>query len=534
MSDMQNRIVQPPYGGYKPYIAYSPQPPKPKMAGDKRDVWLAAALAVLALLTANLTVFGGFQIGFPIAYVALILCGGIYRGRLGGRVTGYSLFCTVAAIAGAGVFVWHNDGFIKFLCFVGVQLLTAMALVDSTGLWRRCKGGISGLLDVLGMLFVRPLTYLGTAIPAIFRVKEGEVIKRRQCGGVFLGLLCALPALLVVIPLLVSADAAFEGLLQHTLLDNLGELISSLLLGTGVFCLLYSRWFSLRYSMKSDKALATSTFKGIEPLAVNSFLAAIVGVYGLYLVSQLAYFFSAFSGILPDDYTAAEYARRGFFEMCALCAVNLGLVAGSLALVRKQEGRAPLSTRLLQLFILLFSLGLVAVALSKMALYIDSFGMTRLRVLTSVFMLMLAVILVFVAIRLFAVTFPYMQAAVVAIAILGLVTAYVDVDTTVARYNVTAYQQGQLETVDVDMLGNLSDGAVPYLIELLDDGDETVAKCAANELALKLEDVGEVEYDYFTPDEDTDWREYNIDKSNARQLLIDNADKILDLKTRYY
>ncbi|MBQ9126805.1 MAG: DUF4173 domain-containing protein, partial [Thermoguttaceae bacterium] len=214
----------------------------------------------------------------------------------------------------------------------------------------------------------------------------------------------------------------------------------------------------------------------------------------------------------------------------------LVLVAICLWLSRKQESKAPLSTRLLTLFILVFSLGLVATALSKMGLYIDSFGMTRLRILTAVFMVMLAAVLVFVGIRLFAVRFPYMKATVVTVALVGLVVSYTDVDTFIARYNVTAYEQGALEELDIDTLRELSDGAVPYLVELWDDRTAENKDELTDALYHRLYDYWERDYDndtfYFnkTPD----FRGYNVDEARARAMLRERAEIILkEYETRY-
>ncbi len=518
----------PPAGTYHPVM-----PPKPRFASDRRDMVLAIVLLVFSVLSINISLYGGFHVGFPLSFAALLLCGGIYlRGKT--TPTAYTLFCTAVALAGTGVFIWHNDGVIKFFTLMGMLVLSMLALAHSTGHARRDKGAATSLLDAWDMLVVRPFSQLGAALPAIFRVKQEDRIEKRRSGGVFLGLLCALPALLVVVPLLVSADAAFEGLLRHTLLDNFGELFGSLALGLGLFCLLFSRWFSLRYDLVSAKPLQQKERRGLDPLAVNAFLATIGSVYILYLVSQLAYFFSAFSGILPAEYTVAQYARRGFFEMCVLCTINLGFVAGSLALSRQRDGKTPLSTRLLSLFILVFSLGLVAVSISKMVLYIDSFGMTRLRLFTSAFMVMLGLVLVFVIIRLFATRFSYMQAIVATVAILGLTVAYVDVDTVVAKYNVTAYQSGQLETIDVYTLGQLSDGAIPYLVDLLDAEDPNVSQAAAYQLYNQMERFGTVANGVYTPDTATDWRQYTVDTTCVKTLINTHASKILYLSDIYY
>jgi len=67
---------------------------------------------------------------------------------------------------------------------------------------------------------------------------------------------------------------------------------------------------------------------------------------------------------------------------------------------------------------------------------------------------------------------------VVCALILGCVTFWADVDTQVARYNVRAYQSGQLETIDMGHMSSLGDGALPYIKELTHDRDPEIASTA--------------------------------------------------------
>jgi len=186
---------------------------------------------------------------------------------------------------------------------------------------------------------------------------------------------------------------------------------------------------------------------------------------------------SYIQGILPDGYTLAEYARRGFFEMAWLSFINLGLMCLAMGLVEKKAG-APALTRGLCLFLGLAALFLIAAASAKMLLYISGYGLTRKRVLTEVFMLWLGVTTILVSVWLFKPRFPYMKGAVICALILGCVTFWADVDTQVARYNVRAYQSGQLETIDMGHMSSLGDGALPYIKGLTHDRDPEIASTA--------------------------------------------------------
>lgn len=516
-------------GNVPPSNGCTPPSPRPKLASDRRDVIGATVLLIFSVLAANWSLYGGFRLGYAVAWLAITVWGIFYCGKNTLRPHPYAILCLTAATAGLGIFFWHEDGLIKFSAFCGMLLLTLLALCDATGRFTHDSGRPGSLLDAAVMLF-RPFNHLGDALPALFRVKKNDTLEKRRCGGVFIGLLCAIPALVIILPLLIHADAAFAGLMELTILDNIGELLASLSVGLLLFAIIFTCLFSLRHQLNGACPPSSHERKGADALAVNVFLSVIGVVYLLYLFSQLFYFVSAFSGILPEDFTVAEYARRGFFEMCAICAINLGLVALVLLISRKPE--APRSTRGLLLFILLFSLVLVATAMSKMVLYVGSFGMTRLRVMTSLFMVMLAVVILLLAVRLFVTGFPYMRIAVLTLAVLGLAIGYLDVDTQIANYNVAAYQNGRLEQIDVDHLAELSDGAVPALFSLLEDDDPTVVSRAAEALQNKLFAI--TKYDRKNElqlIEDFSLRSFSIDRHRSHTLLWENRDRLLGIET---
>jgi hypothetical protein len=74
---------------------------------------------------------------------------------------------------------------------------------------------------------------------------------------------------------------------------------------------------------------------------------------------------------------------------------------------------------------------------------------------------------------------PYMKAVLLLALVMGAAVLWADVDTVVARYNVQAYQSGQLEHVDVGYLTTLSAGAVPYIAQLAEAGDRQAQRFMA-------------------------------------------------------
>ena len=105
-------------------------------------------------------------------------------------------------------------------------------------------------------------------------------------------------------------------------------------------------------------------------------------VYILYFAIQGTYLFSAFIGKLPEGFIVSEYARRGFFELCKVMALNFLLLwlATRSADDQTRESKGFKTACLVLLGeSMLFSL----VSISKLVLYISSFGITPLRIQSS-------------------------------------------------------------------------------------------------------------------------------------------------------
>ena len=498
----------------------------------RRDLIFSGVYLVLAVLTANSYLWYGPNLGLGIGMSLLTLVTAFYLWPARRRVTLYGAACLVGALACGVSMAWSDDSLVKKLALLLSLTLNTCAVVQKLGLWKRPRGTFRRIGDLFCWGIGYPIGHCGGALYALFHRQGPEgTVQSRRTGSVLLGVLCALPALMILVPLLISSDAAFAGLLERLDLAAVVEIILSLLLGLGLWLVLFSQGFLLpRY--QPQPPVEKMPRRGIEPVGMTAFLAVICTLYALYLLSQLAYFFSGFAGILPEGYTAAEYARRGFFEMTAVCAINLLLIFLCLLTVRKKQGREPLSVRLLCLFICLFSLVLIAASVSKMTLYINTYGMTRLRILTSAFMLVLAVCLLCVTVRLFARRFAYMGPILVVTAVVILGLNFVNCDRLIAEYNYNAWQSGQLAELDMDHLGELNAAAVPVLWEIAQSEDAELARQAQARLSWWANLLIGADWDAVNPAPEgivpppmkpqPDPRSWNRDTARAVELLYDH------------
>ena len=485
---------------------YTP-PPRYTFPMEKPELIFGSLFVLCSMTMVNGALFAGANLAFAAGILGNLLSTAGYLWVKKHRPNGYAAALLGLCALITAAFPRSADAGMKTLAILVLLAVPGLGFCLMAGQNRFPAAGITSLLDAPRVLFALGFGRMAEASRGVKAACSSTGAIGKKGSSVVLGLVIAVPLVAVLIPLLMFADAAFEGLLDLLPEIRWGEIFNTLLFGSFTGWILYCRATALQYLPKSQAPCKQR--KGLNPITVNTVLFCVSAVYVTYLLSQLAYFVGGFSGILLDGYTLAQYARRGFFEMAWLCAINLSIIALSVGLVAAQ-GKPPLSTRLVCLFLGGVTLFLVATASGKMLLYIGSYGLTRLRVLTEVFMIWLACTTVLVCIWLFRPRLPYMKVTLLLALVLCAGLMWADVDTQVARYNVRAYQSGKLETVDVSHLGDLSDSAVPYLQELTEDADPDVSAKAIAILRRKAKSIDSVR---------NDLRGWNAPKARSRKIL---------------
>lgn len=339
-----------------------------------------------------------------------------------------------------------------------------------------------------------PFSMFGSIFASIFQKRKNSEKKRRIIVYILAGLLIAAIPTAIAVTLLRDADAAFDALLGN-LFAGIDEsffveilyFFLSLPFSMYFFGALSGNAYGVRDKVSATQKQAESAEKTrFLPSAVTVFaIIPLIAVYLLFFFSQLSYFISGFLGVLPGDYSYAEYARSGFFELCRVAFLNLACVAAAEIFTKRNGGKRSVACRILVCAVSVLSLGFIAIGLSKMLMYISNYGLTHKRVLTSWFMLLLAA--VFFIIILYEIL-PRVRVAlsvVLCASVLFVPLLFCNMDARIAQYNVEKYMSGELESVDVHQLYELGDSAVEYMIPLIDDSDPEVSFTVRKMLAQR-------------------------------------------------
>ena len=328
---------------------------------------------------------------------------------------------------------------------------------------------------IVNAIFTIPLNSLMANLAVFVPQKDGKKSRLLPIlGWCAVGLVGAIIPT-VIIALLLSYDEQFTNLLDRIfsfssekLFDNIRDLILAGILGIALFAVLFGNLVATKAAKADDTVNANkpSHWQILPKPLVAAFVTPILLLYVLFFVSQWGYYVSAFTHVLPEGLTYAQYAREGFFQLCTVCVLNALLMICMQAFMRRSPEEKGLLRRILAGIISLFTLILIATALSKMVLYIDAYGMTQNRILATWMILLLAVIFILSLIQVFCKRFPIVIAILITCVLFALVLFLPNIDGMIANYNVDAYLSGDLSSVDVEALCDLDYAAVPALSRL--------------------------------------------------------------------
>ena len=215
--------------------------------------------------------------------------------------------------------------------------------------------------------------------------------------------------------------------------------------------------------------------------------------------------------------------------MFAICCINVALVSLVLMLCKRNEqGSVPISIKILSLFISLFDFVLLISAAAKMVMNVRQYDLSRNRVLVCTFMLMIAVILVFFTVHIFAPKVPYMRSVIIICSVIFIAMSYSDINSRIAEYNVREYKNsGVTDSVDVHALYDLGDGGVESLIMLSNDKNEAYSVPASYDAHSALVSITannyELDFDSDMQVKIRDFRFFNLARYKALKAIAENC-----------
>jgi uncharacterized protein DUF4153 len=499
----------------------------------------ARAVAVVALLLGvagdALLRDGPPGAAFPLWIAALVLNLRALVNRSGRPLTREAGLWLAAAVVFALGIAWRDSE-----ALIGLDLLaTASALGMAAVVLGRPEAGLLAprLQDTLVVAVRVVASVAGGAISLVLRELHLEHARDRISARgtpILRSIAIAAVLLLVFGSLLRGADPIFASFVALPNIDP-GIVMSHIVL-TGFLAWITAGWARASLVPTTETADETVPFQ-FAPRDAMTALGTLDVLFAAFVLAQLGWLFGGDAYLRArTGLTAAEYARRGFFEMVWVVALAVPILVATRSRLTDEIGARRRHTA--------FALPLVALlgaiilsAAFRLKLYVDYYGLTTDRLYAVALMAWLAIVIVWlVATVLRDHGRAFVAGAVLSgLAMLGVLNLS-DPDRIVARVNVAraasvARTGSGAPALDLRHLAGLRGGAVPIAVrevlrpstvqlDSVAQSTDVAARCdAASELLrrwgpssrLARQDVAGA------------WRWWNADNVGALRVVSERA-----------
>lgn len=346
---------------------------------------------------------------------------------------------------------------------VGTMEIFALSgrLDKSVSNFRVIGNTISLGLRALFINFGKPFRALGT-------MGKG---KRKSLLYALIGIVIALPVLILVISLLSSADAVFRNVFS-----GLGDWLKNIGIGaalrrvirTAVLALMF---FSSLYFLAQPRKEKPGHIPGSTALPAIPYIIILTllnVLYALFVAIQFAFLFgNRETAAMNGGY--AEYARSGFFQLTAVAIINLAAVLLTSVSVRSRD-KIGAAVKLLSILLVLFTAVILASAAYRMSLYVSTYGLSVLRLLTFWAMAVIALLLAAATVKIFKKNFRFWPVLLSVVLACWLIFSWSNPDARIAEFNVDMYLGGAADEIDLQYLSTVSPETLPALERLYASG----------------------------------------------------------------
>lgn len=333
------------------------------------------------------------------------------------------------------------------------------------------------LNEIMTSIFIYPFMNYGALFDAILKKKKNHL--KGNLKWILLGLCIALPLVCVVSSLLITSDEMFKimfatvfDVFLSKVLRYFGYLIVGLPIAMAIFSVWYTKYTEDKKTVLSNRNISNfsnknkvvTNYRIAPPELMYAISIPLCCVYFLYLISQISYFISFIAdNLLPKDYTIVDYARNGFFELCAVTFINVLLISLLLLLTKRPNNVMPIGLRVITVLMSIFTLIFIGTALYKMFMYIKGYGFTPARINAIIFMSFLLIIFILIIANQFFKNMKFPATVIIVAIVFMLGYNIIDVDSFVVKQNIKLYKEDKIPWMGMSLVYDLDYSALEYL-----------------------------------------------------------------------
>ena len=415
----------------------------------------------------------------------------------------------------ATYFVYHNIVF-QTINVLMIVLLTIIMCIYVTRLHVKIQEFLVKAVELLAGSF-ESISDVIDSLKNKFKKKENiENEKSMKIKQVLKSFVYAIPVILIVFVLLMSADSVFANIFEGIL----GEFQNIFMAENFVmFCLriciilifffIFSGFFV--NLLKKDTMFNSESEEKIIEIHVEKMtidmILTILNIF--YFIFSIIQFTSLFSKIDTNDFNYAIYARQGFFQLMIISLINIVMMI--LAKVNKEKTNSY--TKGMAILTLLFTIVILLSAFFRMNLYEKAYGYTYLRLFVYYILATEFILVLPIGLWILDKKIDILKWTIGIVTIMYVILNFSNIESTIVERNVDRYFENQDENeIDLEYLFNhTGTDAIGQMKRLLNAKDETVVKRVKEYLLQEKEDLQDTE---------TSWQETNLSEIKAKEELI--------------
>ncbi len=367
--------------------------------------------------------------------------------------------------------------------------------------------------DYIRAILVTPLLILRRSLQALtFLSRSPEKSSSAVFKRVIVGVIMALPFLIIFGALFTSADLAFKQLVDSIFRFQIpDEFFGHVVLIVGVFvvCLgIFAYLFNVPpekefFETPENSKLEKDTVdRNIE---IRVFLWLIAGLFAVFLIFQIAYLFGGVINISQSTFTYAEYARKGFWELLTVAFFTLLILLIMDRYTRFKGPRVgwftvPSLVLIGEIFIIIIS------AFKRLMLYQAAYGLTTLRLYVAGFIIFLGVIFILLAVKLWREQEDRFFVFGTLLSMIAFVVVFniLNPDVFIAQQNINHFSK--TGKIDAQYLGSMSADAVPIILSVYDRFNDEDKTTIDQLIVTKKKEIEERQ---------SQWQSYNLSQHRA-------------------
>jgi hypothetical protein len=461
-------------------------------------------------------------IGWPIAGIVAALGVGYAAWRSDATVTRADrvmrIVWGIAALAMLAMSAIRASGLLTFYFVIGALACASLAAAGGKSVRAMAFGIVS--VPIAGF---RSIPWVAQSIKAIAarRAERAKAAghdadaaaiaaRTRRNSNIVISAVITLVLLLIFGALFASADAVFAHYLD-AFFGRIGKVLPDLDAGNLILRLFLLAVGLLITAGGVFLATVPPDLRGMEspgrPVLGRDLLMLPLAGLALLFVGFVAVQFTALFGgntyvLKHSQVDYAEYAVGGFTQLVVVSLLTLAIVAAAARWGHKELARDRVTLQILLGLLCVLSIVIVVSALTRLQLYVDTYGLTRERFAVAMLELFLGMMFLLILLAGYRMQASWLPRAVLGVWVVMLLGAgALNPEHYIAQHNIARYQAG--EKIDLYYLGAMSADAVPVLINL----PERERNCVLGGIDRDLRN------------EPDDWYEWNWGREEARSIL---------------